>query len=250
MNYTGEYIRAQLAKYITKYMDTAQVVAGDFLKAKGLIVEDYLLHISQPGNRADELTVYLISRFCQRYIAVITKDTVWFTRQDTSIEDCPIVLVYLGGGTFHDTKSKVGKCFRQLPTPMECEESDSDFVYDLESPWGSPVPHRHTRSMGTPSPQLSPSGAGESSAESSKPEDTPPKPKSRRPRKLKCIVVKEKVYKIRRGARQSCKQCEFCKQKFDSQKELNSHVSGVYSFHFLCKKKNLWQGVLFKSGSG
>ena len=36
MNYTGEYIRAQLAKYITKHMDAVWVVAGDFLKAKGL----------------------------------------------------------------------------------------------------------------------------------------------------------------------------------------------------------------------
>ena len=79
MNYTSEYIRAQLAKYITKYMDTVWVVAGDFLKAKGLSVEDYLLHISQPGNRADELAIYLVSIFCQKYIAVITKDTVWFT---------------------------------------------------------------------------------------------------------------------------------------------------------------------------
>ena len=64
---------------ITKYMDAVWVVAGDFLKAKGLNVEDYLLHISQPGNRADELAIYLVSRFCQKYIGVITKDTVWFT---------------------------------------------------------------------------------------------------------------------------------------------------------------------------
>ena len=49
MNYTGEYIRAQLAKYITKYMDTVWVVADDFLKAKGLTVKDYSLHISQPA---------------------------------------------------------------------------------------------------------------------------------------------------------------------------------------------------------
>ena len=104
--------------------------------------------------------------------------------------------MYLGGGTFRDTKSKVGKCFRQLATPTECEESDSDFVYDPESPWGSYVPHRHTRSMGTPPPQLSPSGAGEHFAELSEPADIPPKPKSRRPMKLKRIVVKEKVYKI------------------------------------------------------
>ena len=79
MNYTGEYITAQLAKYITKYTDAVWVVAGDFLKAKGLTVKDYLLHISQPGNRADELAIYLISRFGQKYIAIITKDTVWFT---------------------------------------------------------------------------------------------------------------------------------------------------------------------------
>ena len=75
MNYTTEYIRAQLAKYIT-YMDAVQVVAGDFLKVTGLTVEAYLLHISQPGNRADELAIYLVSRFCQKYIGVITKDTV------------------------------------------------------------------------------------------------------------------------------------------------------------------------------
>ena len=30
------------------------------------------------------------------------------------------------------------------------QESDSDFVYEPESPWGSPVPREHTRSMGTP----------------------------------------------------------------------------------------------------
>ena len=119
------------------------------------------------------------------------------------IEDCLIVLVYLGEGTFRDTKPKVGKCFRQLPTPMECEEPDSDFVYDLESPWGSPVPCRHTRSMGIPPPQLSPSGAVESSTESSEPDA--PKPKSRRARKPKQIVVKEKVYKIRQGACHSCR---------------------------------------------
>ena len=117
MNYTSEYIRAQLAKYITKYMDTVWVVAGDFLKAKGLTVEDYLLHISQLGNRADELAIYLVSRFCQKYIGVITKYTVWFTGQDTSIEDCPIVLVYLGEGHFVIQNLKLanvsGNCLHQ-----------------------------------------------------------------------------------------------------------------------------------------
>ena len=73
MNYTGEYIRAQLAKYITKYMDAVRVIAGDFLKAKGLTVEDYLLHISQPGNRANELAIYLVSRFARNTLLSLPK---------------------------------------------------------------------------------------------------------------------------------------------------------------------------------
>ena len=69
------------------------------------------------------------------------------------------MLVYLGGRTFCDTKLKTTKCFRQLPTPnspRRHEEPDSDFVYDPELPWGSPVPRRHTRSMGTPPPDNEP----------------------------------------------------------------------------------------------
>ena len=73
MNYTSEYIRAQLAKYITKYMDAVRMVASDFLKAKGLTVEDYLLHISQTGNRADELAIYLVSRFARNTLLSLPK---------------------------------------------------------------------------------------------------------------------------------------------------------------------------------
>ena len=96
MKYTADYIRAKLAKYITKYMEAVCVVIEEFLWGKGLTIKDYLLYINQPGNRSDELSVYLVSRFCQRYIAVITKDGVWFMGKNTSIEDCHIVLVYLG----------------------------------------------------------------------------------------------------------------------------------------------------------
>ena len=109
MKYSAQYIRSQLAKYITKYIDTVQVVSGDFLQSKGLTVEDYLMHISQPGNRSDELVVYLVSRFCQKYIRVITRDGVWFTGKNTTLEDCHIVLVYLVRGTFCDTILKSAK---------------------------------------------------------------------------------------------------------------------------------------------
>ena len=88
------------------------MVGGDFLWSKGLTVEDYLMHISQPGNRSDDIAVYLVSRFCQKYIGVITKDRVWFMGKNTTLEDCHIVLVYLGGGTFRDTILKSAKpCF-------------------------------------------------------------------------------------------------------------------------------------------
>ena len=119
------------------------------MKAKGLTVKAYLLHISQPGNRAVELAIYLVLRFCQKYIGVITKDAVWFTRKNTLIEDCHIVLVYLGGGTFHDTKPKAAKCFRQLPTPnlpRECEEPESDLCM-TQNHHGGPLCH-----TGTPGP--------------------------------------------------------------------------------------------------
>ena len=98
-------------------------------------------------------------------------------QKKTLIEDCHIV--YLGGGTFHDTKPKNAKCYGQLPTPnlpREHEEPDSDFVYDPESPWGSPVPHRHTRSMGTPPPQPSPLGASGSSTEPAESSESPDEP--------------------------------------------------------------------------
>ena len=248
MKYSAQYIRSQLTKYITKYIDAVQVVGGDFLRSKGLTVEDYLMHISQPGNRSDELAVYLVSRFCQKYIGVITKDRVWFMVKNTTLEDCHIVLVYLGGGTFHDTILQSAKpCFlvRKLSTSQE--PVDSDYVYNPESPFGSPVPCKHTRSMGTPPPSPSKSGALGSSTEPAESSDSldepddipllPPKPKHHCHRRRKPIVVKEKTYRICPGSRHTQKRCSLCKEKFPSQKELNVHVSNVHSFQFLCKSR-------------
>ena len=101
MKYSPQYIRSQLAKYITKYIDAVQVVGGDFLWSKGLTVEDYLMHISQPGNRSDELAVYLVSRFCQKYIGVIIKDGVWFMgKTTTTLEDLSHCVSVFGGRDF------------------------------------------------------------------------------------------------------------------------------------------------------
>ena len=205
------------------------------------------MYISQPGNRSDELAVYLVSRFCQKYIGVITKDRVWFMGKNTTHEDCHIVLVYLWGGTFHDTILKSAKpCFLVGKPSTSQEPVDSDYVYDPKSPFGSPVPCRHTRSMGTPPPSPSKLGASSSSMEPAESSDSldepdnitlpPPKPKCHRCRRRKPIVVKEKTYRICHGSRHTQK-CSLCKEKFPSQKELNVHVSNVHSFQFLCKSR-------------
>ena len=42
MKYLAQCIRAQLTKYITKYIDAVCMVADEFLQGKGFTVEDYL----------------------------------------------------------------------------------------------------------------------------------------------------------------------------------------------------------------
>ena len=94
------------------------------------------------------------------------------------------------------------------------EESDSDFVYNPESPWGSPVPLMHTRSMGSPPPP--------DDSDSDGPVDVPnPKWKwcKQKPR-----IFKEKQYKIHQGSCMNKKQCPWCHEVFNSQLELNCHT--------------------------
>ena len=182
--------------------------------------------------------------------------------KNTTLEDCHIVLVYLGGGTFCDTILKSAKpCFLVGKPSTSQEPVDSDCVYDPESPFGSPVPRRHTRSMGTPPPLLSKLGTlgsstvpAESSDSPDEPDDIPlppPKPKCHCHRRRKPIVIKEKTYRICCGSRHTQKWCSLCKEKFPSQKELNVHVLSVHSFQFLnpesvvksFHRKQLWTNM-------
>ena len=93
------------------------------------------------------------------------------------------------------------------------------------------------------SPQLLASGSStEPESESSELPDEPdtppipPKPKHW-PRRQKQIVVKEKIYRIHCGSRQTQKWCNLCSEKFPAQKDLNAHVLGVHSFKFSCKSR-------------
>ena len=55
-------IREHLVKYIKRYDRAVKYVGKDFLTRKGLTLEDYLDFMSVPGNRGDELSLYLAAR--------------------------------------------------------------------------------------------------------------------------------------------------------------------------------------------
>ena len=56
-------------------------------------------------------------------------------------------------------------------------------------------------------------------------------------KEAKTNCVKEKIYRICCGSRQTQKQCNLCSKKFPTQKDLNAHVLGVHLFKFLCKSR-------------
>ena len=90
------------------YLKGVSIIGKKLLPAKGLAVEDFIAHISQPNNRGDELSLYLLARMIQKHLCVIGKNSVWYTSycedQQITVADCHIVLVYLGSGTVRDTK--------------------------------------------------------------------------------------------------------------------------------------------------
>ena len=93
--------------------------------------------------------------------------------------------------------------------------------------------------MGSPSLAESPLHSIAEPSETEGALDSSPAPPSKSqqcPRWPKNIIIKEKVYKIRRGSWHCCKQCTLCHKYFDSHKELNCHTSDVHSFRFLCPK--------------
>ena len=147
-----------------------------------------------------------------------------------------MVLVYLGKDVFRGTKEKP---FLDRPIPDQTRprpETNDEYelpglpVYDQET-----QPSRcFTWSMGLPPPAESPPHSMAEPSETEGALDSSPAPPSKRqqcPRWTKKIV-KEKVYKIRRGSKHCCKQCTLCHKYFDSQKELNCRTSDVHSSNF------------------
>ena len=73
-----DYVCAQLADYIREHRANIEVVARDFLKRKGQLLEDYLEFIQHPGHRGMNVqSIYLPAWATGQF--VITKARYWST---------------------------------------------------------------------------------------------------------------------------------------------------------------------------
>ena len=107
------------------------------MSGKGQTLQDYTAYMQQPGNRGDELSLYLCARMCTKHITVITKTSVWYTgkfndgKDFISLNDVDLVLVYLGKEVFQETKEKPTCAFHPLPVPETTparSANDEDYV--------------------------------------------------------------------------------------------------------------------------
>ena len=166
MGCSAEYMHFQLVHYMQTYIKGVKILGERLLAA-----EDFIAYISQQNNHGDELSLYLLSRMVQKHLGVIGHDNIWYTSHcktgQINVEDCHIVLVYLGGGgRLLDTKW-ISVLSHTPPTLKhknlssgEEYEPEVKVVYDLE------VKKRHTQSMGIISTESSESSSGSKSKSS------------------------------------------------------------------------------------
>ena len=225
---------------MTKYGEVVKYVGKTFLLGMGQTLEDYIAYMKEPGNKGDELSLHI----CQKQVAVVTKTNIYYAGKLNNscndfiqISDCDMVPVYLGKGVFCGTKEKPFLHRPEPKTAVPRPEMDDEYVlpvYEQES-----LPSRHfTRSMGSAPLAKSPPHVTPEPSHTEAASDSSPAPPTKRQgcpiRQPKQIMVREKVYKIRRGSQHCRKQCTLCHKYFESQKELNGLTSDVHSFHFLC----------------
>ena len=152
-------IREHLVKYIKRYDRAVKYVGKDFLTRKGLTLEDYFDFMSVPGNRGDELSLYLAARMCSKQVAVITKNDIRYTGKLNndeeafiSLDDIDLILVYLGKNVFRATKPKPVLIHQhqnpksslhqqKIPTmsPARCTNQNLHSPGGTHNPWG-PLP--------------------------------------------------------------------------------------------------------------
>ena len=226
-----------------KYGEAVKYVGKTFLSGKGQTLDNYIAYMKEPGNKGDELSLHLCTGMCQKQVAVVTKTNVYYTGKLNNscddfiqISDCDMVLVYLGKGVFHGTKEKPFLHRPEPKRPVPRPEMDDDYVLPVYEQESLPLKH-FTQSMGSAPLAESPPHATHEPSYTEAAWDSSPAPPTKRqgcPRWPKKIMVKEKVYKIRRGSQHCHKQCTLCHKYFESQKELNgTTLVSLVSFFML-----------------
>ena len=83
----------------------------NFLKRKGISVDEYIEYISIPGNRGDELALHLLCIMQGIHYCIITKTEIHYSNPTAfpSPSAVHITLVYLGNKVFCDTTRKALK---------------------------------------------------------------------------------------------------------------------------------------------
>ena len=99
---SAQDIRNWLVEYIYHWENFPVVGdhAHDYLHSKRMQLVAWCDFIKESGNRADELTLYLLSRVCNLHIAVIGKDTIYYSHTGlpelSHLTDCDINFCILG----------------------------------------------------------------------------------------------------------------------------------------------------------
>ena len=86
-------MRVTMADCIENHSEGIKIIASDFLKHKSQTLEDYLDFIRVPGNKGDELAVYLLACMANLKVVVMTKTGFWSTVMDCDPFSADVVLV-------------------------------------------------------------------------------------------------------------------------------------------------------------
>ena len=81
----------------------------EMLYKKGILVDDYLDSLVQPGFKIDELGLVIYARMYHIGIGIILHTYFWTTRTNDSLEDCDVVLCFQGNLKFSNTRPKISE---------------------------------------------------------------------------------------------------------------------------------------------
>ena len=84
-------------------------IGWEMLCKKGILVDDYLHSLVQPGFKLDELALVIYARMYHIRIGVILKTDFWTTRTNEALEDCDAILCFHGNLKFFDTRQKISE---------------------------------------------------------------------------------------------------------------------------------------------